>query len=170
VNQVQFAKNSAKKTFSREEALEAVKFEVVREPMLVNYNGSPMKTEREAIIRLGEKENSILGYVSPEYNLISHTDALTAAFEAMDQMGSEYVLQNLQLDRNGAKLYAQFKFLREFEITKGDTLQPVLTLVNGLDGYNALGFDLESNRLVCLNLARSIMKDISQRFMQLENG
>jgi hypothetical protein len=169
MNAVQYARNAEKKVVTKEAALKAVDFEVVRQPMLVDMNGQQIKTEREAVIRIGE-EPQILGYVSPDYNLITHKEALSVAFEAMENMGTEYVLQSLELDRNGAKMYAQFKFLKQFEITKGDVLNPVLTLVNGLDGYNALGFDLESIRLVCLNLARSAMKDVSQRFMHTRSA
>lgn len=162
---VQYSRNAETKIVSKDAAFNRVTFPVLREKMLVNINGQETSTDREAVIRTDGDKPVILGYVSPDYNLITHTEALEAAFTAMDNMGVDYELASLHLDRNGAKMYAQFKFLKQYDITKGDVLNPVLTLVNGLDGYNALGFDLESIRLVCLNLARSAMKDVSQRFM-----
>jgi hypothetical protein len=154
---------------NREKALEQVDFAVHRAPMKFNLNADEaFETEREAIFKMGDSgKPEILGYASPDYKLIKHREALDAMFQGLDRTGIPFNLKSLQLDRNGAKMFAQFELLKPYEITKakGDILNPILTGVNSYDGGNSLGFDLESVRLVCMNLARCAVKDFSQRFL-----
>lgn len=159
---------------SREKALEQVDFAVERAKLHFTLPQKPegglgiVESEREAIYKYGDEgQPEILGYASPDYKLIKHRDALEAMFQGLDKTGIPFNLKSLQLDRNGAKMFAQFELLKPYEITpaKGDILNPVLTGVNSYDGNNALGWDLESVRLVCMNLARCAVKDFSQRFL-----
>lgn len=158
-------------TEDKNAAIEAVTFPVGRSRMAFTHEGQSVETQRDAIFRLdGSEGPEILGYTSPEYKLIPHADALQAAFEGMDRVGMPFALKNVSLDRNGAKMLAQFQVMKPYQITpgnSGDVLYPVLTLVNSYDGLNALTLDLESIRLVCLNLAKSAVKDISQRFLHV---
>jgi hypothetical protein len=168
-NVVELKNYKVLETEDRNSAINAVSFPVSRSPMTFNHDGQVVETQREAIFRLdGEEGPTILGYTSPDYKLIPHADVLQAAFEGMDNVGMPFALKNVSLDRNGAKMMAQFQIMKPYQITpgnKGDTLFPVLTLVNSYDGLNAMTLELESWRLVCLNLARSAVKDVSQRFI-----
>jgi hypothetical protein len=158
-------------TEDQQAAIQAVTFPVTRARMNFTHNGQNMETERDAIFRLdGQEGPQILGYASPEYKLVPHADVLQAAFEGMNNVGMPFSLKNVSLDRNGAKMMAQFQVMKPYQITpgnKGDVLYPVLTLVNSYDGLNALSLELESMRLVCLNLAKSAVKDVSQRFLHV---
>jgi hypothetical protein len=162
---VSYVKNAELPRTRQNQAVEAVTFKIERHRMQIPFNGQMVNTDRDAIVRVDGQEPEVLGYVGTDYNLIRHEDALTAAFEALNSLGVPYEIAKVQLDRGGARMYTQFKFNKSYEIGQGDVLNPILTLVNGIDGYNALGFDLESIRLVCMNLARASAKDVSQKFM-----
>jgi len=151
-------------------AIESVTFPIERVRLEAQVGGRFIKSDRDAIIRMDGAEPKVLGYVGPDYNLIPHDVALNAAVEAMTKLGLKFEIGKVSLDRGGARMYTQFKFEQEYEIGQGDVLRPILTLVNGIDGYNALGFDLESIRLVCMNLARASSKDVSERFMHSKSA
>lgn len=153
---------------TQDQAIQKVSFEVMRSKSIFEHDGKQHDTERDVLFRVQEGKPLSLGYVGRDYKFIPHADALMVAFEALQKSGLPFTLHSLQLDRNGAKMYASFKTGVGFEITpgnQGDTLSPILTLVNSYDGGNRLGFDLESERLVCLNLARAMSKDLQLRFM-----
>lgn len=163
-------KNLASPTCSLVEGLDMVDFKVERQAMDFSFGGKKIETAREVIFRPDiEDENGmpqILGYVSPGYNMVPHAQALEAAHKALQNSNMPFVMKRPQIDRNGARMYTQFEILKDYVIENSeDVLKPTLTLVNGLDGYNALGFDLESIRLVCLNMAKAVSKDVSLRFM-----
>lgn len=155
----------------RDEAIKAVSFPVERIRTNFTFGGKTFDSERDLIVRpdvVKENGPAKIGYVSPDYKFVPHADALQVAFEAIEKSGLPFSLSSLSLDRDGAKMYASFKSEQSFEITpgnQGDSLKPILTLVNSYDGGNKLGFDLESERLVCLNLARAVAKDLQLRFM-----
>jgi hypothetical protein len=156
----------------RDNALAQVDFKVQRSPLtFVGPTGSLEKTERDTIYRVDDGKVQVLGYASKDYKLVPHVQALDAMFNGLDKTGIPYQLKSLQLDRNGAKMFAQFELMKPYAITeaKGDVLNPILTGINSYDGGNSLGFDLESVRLVCMNLARCAVKDFSQRFLHTSN-
>jgi hypothetical protein len=159
---------------TKDEAIQSVSFAVHREGTTFTHAGQTHKAGRDVLFRLDNEGKPVkLGHVSPDYKFVPHAEALTVAFEAIEKSNMPFVLKNVQLDRWGAKMFAQFQSSQGFEITpgnKGDTLFPILTLVNSYDGGNKLGFDLESERLVCLNLARAMSKDASLRFMHTLNA
>jgi hypothetical protein len=170
MNQITIDTNQKLQSSELQEALEAVTFPVERQKLGFDLNGKKLETQREVVFRPdvvdADGMPTILGYVSPGYTSVSHADALNAAHQALTNAGLPFEMKAPQLDRNGARMYTQFEILRSYQIENDkDILQPTLTLVNGLDGYNALGFDLESMRLVCLNLAKAVSKDVSLRFM-----
>jgi hypothetical protein len=165
-----YARNPEIQITRKANALSLVDFPVQRQRMEVLVNGLQVKTERDAIVRMDGEAPRVIGYVGTDYKLVPHAEALQAALSAMDNLGIGYDIGKVSLDRDGARMYAQFMFKKSYEIGQGDILHPVLTLVNGMDGYNALGFDLESVRTVCMNLARSVAKDVSQRFMHTKTA
>ena len=166
--------NKAAKSVSLEQAIETVSFPVERQKLNFDLGGQKFDTAKEVVYRPDKQDDNgsplILGYVSPNYNMVRHEDALIAAHKALTAQGIEFEMKAPQIDRNGAKMYTQFEILKSYQIENDrDILKPTLTLVNGLDGYNALGFDLESLRLVCLNLAKAVSKDMSLRFMHSQS-
>jgi hypothetical protein len=155
---------------TKDEAMKFVGFDVHRSPIkFTEPNGTVHTSKKETIFRIDGNTPIEMGICSRGYKIVHHTAALAKSFEALDKLGIPYKLTRVSTDQNGSKMYARFELIKKYQITEArlDALNPILTTINGYDGNTGLGFDIESIRLVCMNLASTSMRDVSNRYLHV---
>ena len=99
-----------------------------------------------------DRNNQVLGIVSPRYQIIHNTKLLDAINPILDDLGLDVDTPNIRSTKNGAVTF--FKFMTEKitgEIQKGDIVRFGCEFFNSYDGSMPVGFHIIAERLVCTN-------------------
>lgn len=142
-------------------------FPVERVPLVMEFGGDRIRTERDGIIRTDT--NQIIGYVSAAqvekattkggkilvdrnyYQVIRHAEIVKEAREAVAKLGLK-AKESTSLLQNGGRMYHSFDFDTEaIEPAPGDFINMRLTLVNSYDLSRPIGFEVGGVRQVCTN-------------------
>ena len=97
-----------------------------------------------------EDTNEILSCMTKEYKLVSNSEVWEAANPILNEMGA--VLTEQQTFSNGARTSWTWKIPDvKVKVSKGDELNPQITIRNSYDGSFQLGILSGAFRLVCSN-------------------
>ena len=106
---------------------------------------------RRAVVNL-DRQNQVLGVVSPRYQIIHNTKLLDSINPALNDLGFKVDKPEVRIAKGGAVTF--FKFMTERatgEIQKGDIVRFGCEFFNSYDGSIPIGFHIIAERLVCIN-------------------
>lgn len=119
------------------EARKLIGFDVLRLPAFCELDGQKIPIPKESIFR----KDPLVHYetLSPEYGLITHTEALDAMLAAL--RGYSHHLSGVTLECRGAEMTACFRI---FDGKMATNIRPELILVNSYNCATSLGLKLGS--------------------------
>lgn len=121
-------------------------FEIRREPLFVK---SGIQVEKQALIRVDTGD--ILGIVSPDYNLITHQEAIEKTENAFGSIG-DFQKRKQIISKAGARIFIEYEFPgMAIDFGNDDKINPVLILSNSYDGWTGFGFFLGAYVFICSN-------------------
>jgi len=106
---------------------------------------------KRAVVNV-DRDNRVLGIVSPRYKIIPNTKLLDSISPVLDDLGLNAGTPDIRTTKGGAVTF--FKFMTEKitgEIQKGDIVRFGCEFFNSYDGSMPVGFHIIAERLVCLN-------------------
>jgi phage/plasmid-like protein (TIGR03299 family) len=122
-------------------------WEVRKEPLYINLNGTYRKTERFALVR--DSDNEILTYTGPAWTPFQNRDALNF-FRRFAEAGS-ISLETAGSLRKGRVIWALARINHSFEAKPGDRVNGYLLLVSPHEVGTAISVRTTSVRVVCAN-------------------
>ena len=129
--------------------LDQMRFDVRQEPLVTQ---SGILTPSIGIIRVDT--NEVIGVVSERYDMVSHKQVIDTVMPEVEKLGN-ISINKIHSVNNGAKMFMELVVNNyEIEIKRNghiDTVKPLITLVNSLDGSLRVGFVAGMYRLVCSN-------------------
>lgn len=130
-------------------------FPVEKQPIYLQ-NGHEVEN-KVAVVR--PDTGTVLGFVSPDYQIVMHQEVLEKTEAALLGIGS-FTRSSLILSHGGAHFRASYDFTAHPEyITdsegKRDEVVPRLTIRNSYDGRIMFGFTVGSMQLICTNGLRA---------------
>jgi len=134
---------------------------VSKRPLFFAGNdGQPVAwDEKVAIVR--DDTGRGLGTVSPDYEVVQNADLLNL----INPMVSEGLLtvENVGYLKHGAKVFAQARVNREFQVI-GEDYQAYVTLLNGHTGNCSVAIGSTLTRVICGNTFSTAYSDISEKY------
>ena len=134
---------------------------VSKRPLFFAGNdGQPVAwDEKVAIVR--DDTGRGLGTVSPDYEVVQNADLLNL----INPMVSEGLLtvENVGYLKHGAKVFAQARLNREFQVI-GEDYQAYVTLLNGHTGNCSVAIGSTLTRVICGNTFSTAYSDISEKY------
>lgn len=103
----------------------------------------------------------VLGKVTDRYGIIQNSDLVSAAEEAFDKNGLANYTRKIVVTGSGEKMYAIYDFkniTRKLKV--GDEVGMRLMVQNSFNGVLRASFALGTLRLVCLNGATTLEKEV----------
>jgi len=134
---------------------------VSKRPLFFAGNdGQPVKwDEKVAIVR--DDTGRGLGTVSPDYEVVQNADLLNL----INPMVSEGLLtvENVGYLKHGAKVFAQARVNREFQVI-GEDYQAYITILNGHTGNASVAIGPSATRVICGNTFAMAYSDLSEKY------
>ena len=134
---------------------------VSKRPLFFAGNdGQPVAwDEKVAIVR--DDTGRGLGTVSPEYEVVQNSDLLNL----INPMVSEGLLtvENVGYLQHGAKVFAQARVNREFQVI-GEDYQAYITILNGHTGNASVAIGPSATRVICGNTFAMAYSDLSEKY------
>jgi len=118
-------------------------FGVVEYPIISNGQTVP---DRKTIFR---EDGIYLATVSANYPIHRHSEIVSRIEEGMNFKNTSI---KTILSKDGSKMIRSYT-LHDFavEVRQGDSISPMIRIVNSYDGSTAIGFFIDALRLVCTN-------------------
>jgi len=134
---------------------------VSKRPLFFAGNdGQPVAWEEKvAIVR--DDTGRGLGTVSPDYEVVQNADLLNL----INPMVSEGLLtvENVGYLKHGAKVFAQARVNREFQVI-GEDYQAYITILNGHIGNASVAIGPSATRVICGNTFAMAYSDLSEKY------
>jgi phage/plasmid-like protein (TIGR03299 family) len=134
---------------------------VSKRPLFFAGNdGQPVAwDEKVAIVR--DDTGRGLGTVSPDYEVVQNADLLNL----INPMVSEGLLtvENVGYLKHGAKVFAQARVNREFQVI-GEDYRAYVTLLNGHTGNASVAIGPSTTRVICGNTFAMAYSDLSEKY------
>lgn len=130
------------------DVLNQINFPVALEDVRTTINGKDIIIpNRKAIIRTDTEQ--YISTVSNVYKMVTHTQALEPAVEALAQ--EDYKFSRVALHKHGAKLILEAVAPSQAIRVMGEEHYPRILLVNSYDGSNQVKLLVGLFRVVCMN-------------------
>jgi phage/plasmid-like protein (TIGR03299 family) len=134
---------------------------VSKRPLFFAGNdGQPVAwDEKVAIVR--DDTGRGLGTVSPDYEVVQNADLLNL----INPMVSEGLLtvENVGYLKHGAKVFAQARVNREFQVI-GEDYRAYITILNGHTGNASVAIGPSATRVICGNTFAMSYSDLSEKY------
>jgi phage/plasmid-like protein (TIGR03299 family) len=134
---------------------------VIHKPLyFTGEDGSPVQWEGTvAVVR--EDTGRCLGSVSENYETLQNSDLL----RLVNPLVSEGLLtvENVGYLKHGAKVFAQARLAKEYQIN-GEDYQGFVTLLNGHTGNCSVAIGSTLTRVICGNTFATAYSDISEKY------
>lgn len=126
--------------------------------------GNPVRFENRVAIVRSDNEYP-LGIVSEDYETVQNKDLL-ALIQPMVEEGV-LVIENMGYLNHGAKVFAQARVNKEFEVI-GEDYKAYITILNGHCGNTAVAIGPSAIRVICGNTFSMAYANITERFRHSE--
>lgn len=115
--------------------------------------------DRVAVVR--DDTEQCLGVVSPDYETVQNADLL----KLINPMVEEGLLtiENMGYLNNGARVFAQAKVNKEFQVV-GEDYRSYITLLNGHVGNASVAIGTSSTRVICGNTFAMAYQGIGEKY------
>jgi phage/plasmid-like protein (TIGR03299 family) len=142
-------------------------WEVRLEPLFVSP-GDTLTQIDEAVATVRRSDHSVLGVVSPRYEIVQNRDAFRFLDDILDDSRPKY--ETAGALRGGRRVWALARLPGEIKVAGIDEVAPYLLLVNAHDGSHSLMVAVTPVRVVCMNTLNMAIRGAAREWRTRHYG